>query len=163
GTRFEEERPLRQALRRNNFEWRKARQLWEYTGPPQGKDAAVAAVRSMVEQLQPQEAASAAEPAARPSYPPTAQQAAIIDACVSGQNVAVQALAGTGKTSTLRMVAAAMPDKRITYVAFNASIAREARQAFGGNVTAATAHSLALRSLRGGEYADKLQHIGKGA
>ncbi|WP_433225176.1 AAA family ATPase [Actinomadura formosensis] len=101
------------------------------------------------------------------SHPPTAQQQAIIDAAVTQKlDVAVQALAGTGKTSTLNMVAQrvaeASPQTRIVYIAFNASIAREARETFGPNVTSVTAHALALRSLRTGPHAGKTTRIGKG-
>jgi len=60
---------------------------------------------------------------------PTKQQQAVIDAIVSGKDVIVQALAGTGKTSTLKMAAKAIaekdPDKTILYIAFNKAVAAE--------------------------------------
>lgn len=60
---------------------------------------------------------------------PTKQQQAVIDAVVAGKNVIVQALAGTGKTSTLKMAARAVaekdPDKKILYIAFNKAVAAE--------------------------------------
>lgn len=157
GTSFEDTE-LRAALR-PKFKWRKPRQLWEYIGSAADKDAAVDAIRAKLAEL---DRAATEQAAAKPSFPPTAQQQAIIDATLAGQNVAVQALAGTGKTSTLRMVADAVPDKRILYIAFNKSIAQEARQSMGGNVTALTFNSLALRQMRGGPYATKLDRLGKG-
>jgi antirestriction protein ArdC/superfamily I DNA/RNA helicase/DNA polymerase III epsilon subunit-like protein len=60
---------------------------------------------------------------------PTKQQQAVIDAVVAGKDVIVQALAGTGKTSTLKMAARAIaekdPDKKILYIAFNKAVAAE--------------------------------------
>ena len=165
GTRFEDTE-LREVLRDHGFRWRRARELWEYSGPPGAKAAAAQAVRDKVAEL---DRAESAQDAAAPkrSYPPTAQQQAIIDAAVTQKlDVAVQALAGTGKTSTLNMVAErvaeASPETRIVYIAFNASIAKEARETFGSNVTSVTAHALALRSLRTSPFADKTAQIGKG-
>ena len=60
---------------------------------------------------------------------PTKQQQAVIDAVVAGKDVIVQALAGTGKTSTLKMAAKAIaekdPEKTILYIAFNKAVAAE--------------------------------------
>ena len=60
---------------------------------------------------------------------PTKQQQAVINAVVAGKDVIVQALAGTGKTSTLKMAAKAVaekdPDKTILYIAFNKAVAAE--------------------------------------
>ncbi|WP_067799713.1 AAA family ATPase [Actinomadura formosensis] len=165
GTRFEDVR-LREVLRGNGFRWRRVRELWEYTGPAGGRGAAVRAVREVVAELDRAESApDTGEP--KRSHPPTAQQQAIIDAAVTQKlDVAVQALAGTGKTSTLNMVARrvaeASPQTRIVYIAFNASIAKEARETFGPNVTSLTAHALALRSLRTGAHAGKTTRIGRG-
>lgn len=58
---------------------------------------------------------------------PSKQQEAIIAAVASGKDIIVQALAGTGKTTTLKMAARAVaeqnPDKTILYIAFNKSVA----------------------------------------
>lgn len=139
---------LRQALKRNGFWWRPQEgEVWKYFYRRGGvsRDEAVLAIRDVLAELDAREAAKAS-PA--PSHPPTAQQQAIIDACVDGRDVAVRALAGTGKTSTMRMVAARMPDKTITYIAFNRSIADEAQAAFGRNVRADTMHAFARQALR---------------
>lgn len=77
---------------------------------------------------------------------PTAEQTAIIDACVAGQHLVIEAGAGTGKTSTLKLAARRMPGAGV-YVAYNAAIAREAKASFPSSVTCSTAHSLAFRAV----------------
>jgi len=76
---------------------------------------------------------------------PTDEQAAIIAS--EAQRLRVLALAGTGKTSTLKMFAEANPGARILYLAFNRWVADEVRRAFPRHVTAKTTHSVALRSF----------------
>lgn len=86
---------------------------------------------------------------------PTDQQQAIIDTTSSGDDVVIQAGAGAGKTSTLRMIAAHKPKQRCMYLAFNSAIAKEAQRSFGVNVRASTAHSLAYRQI-GYRYRERL-------
>jgi hypothetical protein len=86
---------------------------------------------------------------------PTGEQLAVIDACVADANVVIEAGAGTGKTSTLRMAALAMGDRRGVYLAYNRVTAEAARRIFPGSVTCATAHSLAYNAI-GYRYADRL-------
>ena len=75
---------------------------------------------------------------------PTGEQAAAVDAFSTGHNIVIEAGAGTGKTSTLRLMADVDPTKRGLYLAFNKAIQTEAAEKFRGtNVTAKTAHSLA--------------------
>lgn len=80
-------------------------------------------------------------------YSPTVQQQAILDAVRTGQDVTVRALAGSGKTSSLVMLADTLaterPDTRIVYLAFNKSVAVEAAGKFPANVEARTADSVA--------------------
>jgi F-box protein, helicase, 18 len=65
----------------------------------------------------------------------------------------VNAVAGSGKTSTLMAYAAHRPKMKILYLAFNKSVKIEAehklKQLGISNVAVATAHSLALSFLRG--------------
>ena len=77
---------------------------------------------------------------------PTAEQADIIAACQSGEHLVIEAGAGTGKTSTLKMAASVM-GRRGLYIAFNRAIARDAARSFPKNVTCSTAHSLAFRAV----------------
>lgn len=85
---------------------------------------------------------------------PTAEQQAIIDAALGGGNLVIQAGAGTGKTSTLEMIAEVLPKKAI-YIAYNKSIATEAAAKFPSHVTAKTSHSLAFAAV-GRKYAKRL-------
>ena len=88
-------------------------------------------------------------------FSPTEEQAAILDAFASDKRFAIEALAGSGKTTTLKMVAKANPGTKMTYVAFNKAIADEARRTFPRNVTASTMHSFAFRAV-GKKFADRL-------
>lgn len=78
----------------------------------------------------------------------TREQAAIVEAAPKlrpGECLRVIAFAGAGKTSTLRAVARAMDGRRGLYVAFNKSIAQEARARFPDTVRCQTMHSVAGR------------------
>jgi hypothetical protein len=89
------------------------------------------------------------EPVALPGvkFAPTRQQQDIIDSVMAGKNTAVQALAGSGKTSTLEALAkriqAQYPDKKIAYIAFNRSVKLEAEGRMPSNVESKTQHGLA--------------------
>lgn len=94
-------------------------------------------------------------------FPPTAQQQAIIDAFRERMNIVVQALAGTGKTTTLQLLAALFPQLRFAYVAFNKSIAAEAASKFGHNVTAKTSHGFARAAMIKGPLKRKVAQAEK--
>lgn len=84
-------------------------------------------------------------------FPPTQEQLDIINAVLEGKNVAVQALAGTGKTSTLEIIANRIKAKfgqksRILYIAFNTSVRNEAALRMPDNVESRTGDSLAWRA-----------------
>nr|WTA68905.1 UvrD-helicase domain-containing protein [Micromonospora sp. NBC_00855] len=85
---------------------------------------------------------------------PTEEQLAARDMFLAGRELALVAGAGTGKTSTLVLMAG-VTRKRGLYVAFNKAIADEARQRFGANVDCRTAHSLAHRAV-GRNYQERL-------
>lgn len=86
---------------------------------------------------------------------PTAEQQAIIDFVVSRRHLRVMALAGCTKTTTLEMVARALDTRRILYLAFNKTVADEARRRFPRNVEARTGHSLAFQAV-GHRYGPRL-------
>src|SRR5690606_34892923 len=89
-------------------------------------------------------------------FAPTSEQQAAIDAFASGENVAIHAAAGTGKTSALRFLADVDPSKRGLYLAFNTSVANDAKRRFRGTrVEARTVHSLAYRT-HGAPHRDRL-------
>lgn len=87
---------------------------------------------------------------------PTLEQTAIIDAFVPGdKNLVVEAGAGCGKTSVLKMAAAAAPGRRGLYIAYNKAIKKEAEKSFPSSVTCKTSHGLAFGSV-GRDYAHRL-------
>lgn len=88
-------------------------------------------------------------------FAPTDEQAAVVELFGQRLHLAVSAGAGTGKTSTLRLLAASAPGRPGQYVAFNRAIVEEARQRMPPNVTVSTAHSLAFRAI-GRNYAHRL-------
>ena len=87
---------------------------------------------------------------------PTREQQDIISACAEGGDLVIEAGAGTGKTSTLRMASAAMARGRGVYLAYTKATADSARAVFPDRVTCVTAHSLAYRAV-GWQYASRLR------
>lgn len=87
---------------------------------------------------------------------PTSEQTAAVDLFRSGRTMVIEAGAGTGKTSTLRLIAEAAPAKRIQYLAFNKAIVTDAAGSMPANVTCSTAHSLAYRAV-GAQYGHRLR------
>lgn len=155
---------LRALLKQHRFRFRDG--TWSYGGR-RGSDresAATAIDQWLAEQTrveQDRAAAATARPAR--TFTPTAEQQRIIDAYLAGQTVVVQALAGTGKTSTLLALADLQPERRIAYIAFNRSIADEAQGKFGRNVRADTSHAFAREGIAGTPLAGKLSKVNKGA
>lgn len=88
---------------------------------------------------------------------PTQEQAAILQTALRrGQVMVVNAIAGSGKTSTLQMYVDAYPNRRFLYLAFGKAQADEAKQRFGRNAECRTTHSLAFRET-GAPYAQNKQ------
>lgn len=83
----------------------------------------------------------------------TTEQQAIINS--TANTIVVQALAGTGKTSTLIGYVKARPNWTFLYLAYNKAIADEVAQRFPANVESCTVHSLAYRTY-GRAYQHKL-------
>lgn len=88
---------------------------------------------------------------------PTPEQQAIIDA-PEDRDIAVSALAGAAKTTTLELRAKAHPRQKILYVALNKSVQQEAAQRFPSNVTCKTTHALAFRT-HGAPFKEKLGNL----
>lgn len=76
----------------------------------------------------------------------TAEQQAARDAFASGDDLALIAGAGAGKTSTLVLMGSAT-GKRGLYMAYNKAAAEDARRRFGGNVECRTSHALAYQAV----------------
>jgi superfamily I DNA/RNA helicase len=85
----------------------------------------------------------------------TQEQTAVVDS--GSPSVVVNAFAGAGKTSTLCAYAEARPNERILFVAFNRSVAEEARSRMPDNVCVKTSHALAWGAVARGWNAAKLQ------
>jgi superfamily I DNA/RNA helicase len=97
-------------------------------------------------------------------FKPTPEQQNILDAFRQADRptLVVEALAGTGKTTTLKAIANVDPRRPGVYIAFNKSIVNQAGSAFPQGVNVTTAHSLAYRAI-GHLYADKLNSPRRGA
>ncbi|MFJ9418449.1 UvrD-helicase domain-containing protein [Streptomyces sp. NPDC101227] len=82
-------------------------------------------------------------------HTPTPEQSAAAEAFRTGAHLVIQAGAGTGKTTTLAMLAhdAQRPGRLGRYIAFNRAIARDAARTFPAEVACGTAHSLAYNSV----------------
>ncbi len=81
---------------------------------------------------------------------PNAEQMVVMDAVAAADKevLAINALAGTGKTTTLTLLAKGpLLNSKIQYITFNARAAADGRRRFGQNTTASTAHSHAWRSF----------------
>ena len=85
---------------------------------------------------------------------PTDEQTAAADAFHAGAHLALQAGAGTGKTTTLALLAH-NSTRRGRYLAYNRAIAQDARTRFPDTVQCKTAHALAYAAV-GHRYTRRL-------
>ena len=77
---------------------------------------------------------------------PTAEQAEIIRTRLEpGQVMVINAIAGSGKTTTLQLYVKEYPHKKFLYLAFGKAQAEEAKLRFGMNAECRTTHSVAFR------------------
>src|SRR6185437_5195278 len=99
-------------------------------------------------------------------FAPTDEQQAIIDAYQrarkhtrngKGRGLVINAYAGSGKTSTLKLLAEADPYAQFAYVAYNASAKKDAAAKFPQNTRCFTSHGLAYRPM-----IHMSQRVGKG-
>ncbi len=97
-------------------------------------------------------------PPPRGGVRPTPEQEEALEAFLRGEDMKLLAVAGSGKTTTLRLMAERAKGRRMLYVAFNRSVREEARARFPSNVDVLTLHGLAHRyTVRGDEgYQAKL-------
>lgn len=77
---------------------------------------------------------------------PTPEQHDAIELFASGMNLAIEAGAGTGKTTTLVQLARST-SRSGQYVAFNRAIVDDSKRKMPANVSARTAHSLAMGAV----------------
>ena len=78
---------------------------------------------------------------------PIAEQEQAREMFLKGEGLRIDAYAGTGKTSTLQLLAGSSAQRGL-YLAFNRSIAEDARARFPQQVACATSHSIAFRGIR---------------
>jgi hypothetical protein len=90
-----------------------------------------------------------AQAVTRQKYKPTVEQVAALDGFGTGGSLRINAFAGSGKTSTLQMLAHSS-DRRGQYIAFNKSIVTDAKTKFPQTVNCSTTHGLAYRAIAGG-------------
>lgn len=93
-----------------------------------------------------------------PPNPTAEQQAVATHPLMPGHLVQVEAYAGTGKTTTLELVARRHAGRRILYLCFNKANAVEGTKRMPSNVTSTTVHGLAYRAI-GWRYAKKLGEL----
>ena len=77
---------------------------------------------------------------------PTAEQKVCLERFQTGRKLKIGAYAGTGKTSTLSLLAKGTR-RTGTYLAFNRSIATEAGKKFPNTIACSTQHALAFRAM----------------
>lgn len=77
----------------------------------------------------------------------TDEQLAAIDQAKRGESFKIMAYAGSGKTTTLKLISEQLAGQKGLYLAFNKAIADEARSKFPSNVDCRTFHSLAYRHV----------------
>lgn len=75
---------------------------------------------------------------------PTPEQAEAVATYGDGVDLVLQAGAGCGKSSTLKLIAGADRRRSMIYIAYNRSIAADAARSFPGNVLCKTGHGLAF-------------------
>lgn len=86
-------------------------------------------------------------------FKPTDEQDAALQAFLKGHSLKINAFAGSGKTSTLQLLANAT-GLRGQYLAFNKSIVADAGEKFPDTVDCSTSHSLAFRAAPSGYKRD---------
>jgi superfamily I DNA/RNA helicase len=87
---------------------------------------------------------------------PTQEQVAIVEAVQQDNDMLkVCAIAGSGKTTTLKMIGEALSEKKCLYIAYNKAMAVEAEARMPSNVECRTMHSIAYEAV-GSKYRDKL-------
>ena len=82
-------------------------------------------------------------------FSPTAEQTAILEAArSSNENLLISARAGAAKTTTLVLLAEALPETEILSIAFNKKIADELRERLPDNAESATLNALGHRAWK---------------
>ena len=99
-----------------------------------------------------------------PTFEPSVEQQVVCDHIIAGDNVVVDACAGSGKSTTILSVAKQLPRKRFLQITYNAMLRKEFREKveqYGmKNIEVHTYHSLAVRYFSGEAFTDTgIRHI----
>lgn len=78
----------------------------------------------------------------------TNEQKEILESIKQHRNIKINAFAGTGKTTTLRMIAEKCSNHKILYLAFNSAIKNEASTIFPSSTNIKTTHGLAFAAIK---------------
>jgi len=78
----------------------------------------------------------------------TTQQKEILESVQKYKSVKINAFAGTGKTTTLKLISQQYKEKKILYLAFNSAIKNEASGIFPNNTHVKTTHGLAFGAVK---------------
>jgi len=78
----------------------------------------------------------------------TQQQNEILEAVKQYKSIKINAFAGTGKTTTLKLISDTYKSKKILYLAFNSAIKNEASSIFPSNTSVKTTHGLAFGAIK---------------
>ncbi len=78
----------------------------------------------------------------------TQQQQNIIDSIKKYSNIKINAFAGSGKTSTLKLISTYYSNMKILYLAFNSAIKNEAIDKFPQNTYVKTTHGMAYGAIK---------------
>src|SRR5262245_31565319 len=81
-----------------------------------------------------------------PSFTPTPEQEQAVEAFTTRESLKINAYAGSGKTSTLQLLAHSTPRKG-QYLAFNKKIVFDSRGKFPSDVDCATTHAMARNEV----------------
>ena len=82
----------------------------------------------------------------------TSEQYRILESVKKYKTIKINAFAGTGKTTTLKLIAKEYKNKKILYLAFNSAIKNEASGKFPNNTFIKTTHGLAFSAVK--KYTD---------
>lgn len=94
---------------------------------------------------------------------PTEEQGEILTAFATGEDICIEAGAGTGKSTTLDMIARQDLDLSGLLLAFNVTIAESARRRMPGTTACMTSHSLAMRSGMADRFRERIDAGAAGA
>lgn len=78
----------------------------------------------------------------------TKQQQEILNSVQQHKVIKINAFAGTGKTTTLKLISQTYANKKILYLAFNSAIKNEASGFFPSNTSVKTTHGLAYGAVK---------------